>query len=257
MQLALLNNVKKHYGDKLILDIKKLEILTGDRIGLVGANGAGKSTLLKIIAGILSPTNGENKMEDKEIKGPSWHRGVVFQNPTLYPWLNIRENVSFGLKMRKFPKKDIKDITTKYLDQVNLLEFENHKPYELSGGMRQRASLARVLVNDPRVILMDEPLGALDALTRENMQSLIRNLWWKTNKTIFLITHDVDEALSLGTRILVMSQRPGEIIKEYKTNFTYKIEGDNEDRQKYTKEYLNIREDILSLINNQGNKYKI
>ncbi|KMT21817.1 ABC transporter ATP-binding protein [Clostridium cylindrosporum] len=250
----------KYEGEKGVvtaLENVNLNIENGEFICVLGPSGCGKSTLLKIIAGLLAPSSGEAKMDQGIIKGPDYNRGVVFQNPTLYPWLNIRDNVGFGLKMRKFPKEDIARRTKQYLELVNLSEFEKHKPYELSGGMKQRASLAKVLVNNPRVILMDEPLGALDALTRQNMQSLIRSLWWKTNKTVFLITHDVDEALSLGTRVIVMSSRPGRIVKEFKTDFTYNITGDNGDRCRYSDHYLKIREEILNLINDQGDKYVI
>lgn len=244
-------------GTVTALENINLNISKGEFICVLGPSGCGKSTLLKILAGFLKPTSGEARMDDEIIKGADWHRGVVFQNPTLYPWLNIRDNVSFGLKMRKFPKDEIKTLTDKYLDEVGLTEFDKHKPYELSGGMKQRASLARVLVNNPRMILMDEPFGALDALTRQNMQTLIRTLWWKTQNTVFLITHDVDEALALGTRIIVMSSRPGKIVKEFNTEFTYSMSAENSDNTRYTSEYMKIREDILEIINYQPYKFVI
>jgi taurine transport system ATP-binding protein len=244
-------------GTVTALENININISKGEFICVLGPSGCGKSTLLKILAGFLKPTSGEARMDDEIIKGADWHRGVVFQNPTLYPWLNIRDNVSFGLKMRKFPKDEIKTLTDKYLEEVGLTEFDKHKPYELSGGMKQRASLARVLVNNSRMILMDEPFGALDALTRQNMQTLIRTLWWKTHNTIFLITHDVDEALSLGTRIIVMSSRPGKIVKEFNTEFTYSMSAENSDNTRYTSEYMKIREDILEIINYQPYKFVI
>lgn len=244
-------------GTVTALENINLNISKGEFICVLGPSGCGKSTLLKIIAGFLKPTSGEAKMDDEIINGADWHRGVVFQNPTLYPWLNIRDNVSFGLKMRKLPKDDIKILTDKYLDEVGLTEFDKNKPYELSGGMKQRASLARVLVNNPRMILMDEPFGALDALTRQNMQALIRTLWWKTRNTVFLITHDVDEALTLGTRIIVMSSRPGKIVKEFNTEFTYHISTENSDSTRYTNEYIKVREEILDIINYQPDRFVI
>ncbi|AVP55172.1 taurine transport ATP-binding protein tauB [Clostridium tetani] len=239
-------------GDVSALQNINLDINEGEFICVLGPSGCGKSTLLKIIAGFLKPSDGTAAMDGQIINEPNWHRGVVFQSPTLYPWLNIHNNVAFGLKMRKFPKNDIEELTNKYLDLVGLNDFKNLKPYELSGGMKQRASLARVLVNKPRMILMDEPFGALDALTRENMQTLIRTIWTKTKNTVFLITHDVDEALSLATRIIVLSKRPGKILKEFNTEFTYEISGTNNENVRYSAKYMEIREEILNIINSQN-----
>ncbi|KKH69380.1 ABC transporter ATP-binding protein, partial [Methanosarcina mazei] len=165
-------------------------------------SGCGKSTLLKIIAGYLKPTVGLCLMHGEPITGPDWHRGVVFQSPTLYPWMNVRKNVEYGPRMRGLPPKDIKCIGSHFLEQVDLIDYSDKATFELSGGMKQRVSLARALANEPEVILMDEPFGALDALTRVNMQTLIRNIWQNNNSTIFMITHDIDEALSLGTRVI-------------------------------------------------------
>ncbi|QBD84954.1 ABC transporter ATP-binding protein [Clostridium tetani] len=239
-------------GDVSALQNINLDINEGEFICVLGPSGCGKSTLLKIIAGFLKPSDGTAAMDGQIINEPNWHRGVVFQSPTLYPWLNIHDNVAFGLKMRKFPKNDIEELTNKYLTLVGLDSFKNLKPYELSGGMKQRASLARVLVNKPRMILMDEPFGALDALTRENMQTLIRTIWTKTKNTVFLITHDVDEALSLATRIIVLSKRPGKILKEFNTEFTYEISGTNNENVRYSAKYMEIREEILNIINSQN-----
>ena len=211
-------------GEVLALEDINLDIREGEFICVLGPSGCGKSTLLKIIAGFHKPSDGEAKMDNKIINGADYERGVVFQAPPLYPWLNIYDNVAFGLKMRKVDKAKLDELVKKYLEVVGLKEFGKQKPYELSGGMKQRASLARVLVNQPRMILMDEPFGALDAFTRQNMQSLIRDIWMKNNSTIFLITHDVDEALALGTRVLVMSSRPGKILKEFNVDFTYEIQ---------------------------------
>ena len=184
-------------------------------------------------------------------------RGVVFQQPSLYPWLNVEDNVKFGLKMMKIPKEEGNKIALHFLEKVGLMEFRKHKTYELSGGMRQRISIARVLANSPLVMLMDEPFGALDALTREQMQTLIRNIWWETKKTILFITHDVDEALSLGSRVIVMSPGPGRIIKEFKTNFTKKITSDNGNDVRFKSQYKELREQILDLINNVHSEYRV
>lgn len=239
------------HGKVLALKDASLDIKKGEFICVLGPSGCGKSTLLNIIAGFLTPTSGTAEMEGKEITGPDWIRGVVFQQPPLYPWMTIYENVAYGPKKRGLPKNEIKVNVSSYLELVGLKDFAKQKPYELSGGMRQRASLARVLVNNPGMILMDEPLGALDALTRTNMQSLIRSIWSKTGNTIFFITHDVDEALSLATRIIVMSSRPGRIAKEFNTDFTYDISGPNHEAVRYSSEYVMLREEILNIINQQ------
>ncbi|MDR1148610.1 MAG: ABC transporter ATP-binding protein [Spirochaetaceae bacterium] len=240
-----------------VLSDINFEIQQGEFICLLGPSGCGKTTLLNIIAGFIKPSAGRAMVDGLIIRGPDWNRGFVFQSPTLYPWLNVRENVEFGLKMRKFSRKEREALSDKYLEQVGLRDFKYHKSYELSGGMRQRACLARVLVNDPRIILMDEPFGALDALTRENMHQLTRIIWSANHGTFFLITHDVDEALSLATRVMVMSPRPGRIVREFKTEFTYHISGDGTDKTRFSKEYISIREQILWIIHNQNGNYII
>ena len=246
-------------GSKKITALEdiNLDIEEGEFVCLLGPSGCGKSTLLKIIAGFISPTEGEITVNGDVIRGADWNRGVVFQQPALYPWLNVEDNVKFGLKMRKIPKEEGNKIAQQYIEKVGLLEFKKHKPYELSGGMKQRISIARVLVNNPLILLMDEPFGALDALTRDQMQNLIRNIWWETKKTILFITHDVDEALSLGSRVLVMSSRPGKIIKEFRTDFTKGITNDNSNQIRFTAEYKNLREQVLDLINHVHTDYSI
>jgi taurine transport system ATP-binding protein len=240
-----------------VLSKINFEIANGEFICLLGPSGCGKSTLLNIIAGFIKPTGGQARVDDELITGPDWNRGVVFQSPTLYPWLNVQKNVEFGPKMRGFDKKERAALSDKYLDQVGLKDFKLHKPYELSGGMRQRACLARVLVNNPKIVLMDEPFGALDALTRENMHLLTRIIWSANRTTFFLITHDVDEALGLATRIMVMSPRPGRIVREFHTEFTYHITGSDTDRTRFSKPYIDLREQILSIIHNQTDDYVI
>lgn len=234
-----------------------LKLHEGEFVCLLGPSGCGKSTLLKILAGFVFPSQGAATIDGQVITGSDWHRGVVFQQPPLYPWLNVAENVDFGLKMRKIPENERREIVATYLKKIGLLEFSKHKIYELSGGMKQRVAIARVLVNNPRVLLMDEPFGALDALTREQMQNLLRNIWWESKKTILFITHDVDEALALGTRVLVMSKRPGQIVKEFRTSFTNSITGENSNRTRYTGEFMKIREEILDLINQQDFSFSI
>lgn len=233
--------------DYTALTSSSFDINEGDFICLLGPSGCGKSTLLNTLAGLLEPTTGTITMQGEEVKGISWKRAVVFQTPTLYPWLTTYENVAFGPKMRGVDAKETAALVDKYLEHVGLTNFKDSKPYELSGGMRQRAALARVLVNDPQMILMDEPFGALDALTRENMQKLVRDIWRKTNKTMFLITHDVDEALTLGNRVMIMSARPGKIIKEYNLDFSTRLEEGDED-VRYAEDYLKTRKEILKQI---------
>lgn len=260
-QVILLNNLGLTYTSESsqvhALEDINLEIKEGEFVCLLGPSGCGKSTLLKIIAGFITPTTGDAYINDDKIKGADWHRGVVFQQPALYPWLTVEENVKFGLKMRGIPKKEQKQIAEYYLEKVGLLEFRKQKPYELSGGMKQRVSIARVLVNNPDVLLMDEPFGALDALTRDQMQNLVRNIWWETHKSILFITHDVDEALSLGTRVVIMSPRPGRIIKEFKTSFTNSITADNADEVRFSTEFKKIREEVLDMINHIRTEYYI
>ncbi|MFO7887885.1 MAG: ABC transporter ATP-binding protein [Eubacteriales bacterium] len=250
-----INDLKIAYGKGkdsiLAIDNVDLKINRGEFLCILGPSGCGKSTLLKAIAGYIQPTEGTCLMDDKPIVGPDWHRGVVFQSPTLYPWMSINDNVEFGPKMRGLPPKKIGEIREHFLEQVKLTGFGEKATFELSGGMKQRVALARVLANYPQVILMDEPLGALDALTRANMQTLIRDIWEENNSTILFITHDIDEALSLGTRIAVMSKRPGKILKQFEVNFTDKIFEEKSKDIIYTEEYINIKKEILKLINSQ------
>ncbi|EOD01226.1 ABC transporter ATP-binding protein [Caldisalinibacter kiritimatiensis] len=250
-----IQNLKFEYGTNvnkiLALDNINLQLRKGEFLCVLGPSGCGKSTLLKLIAGYMKPTSGVCLMEGKPITGPDWNRGVVFQSPTLYPWMNVRENVEFGPKMRGVSSKEIEQITTHFLEQVKLNGFGDKATFELSGGMKQRVALARVLANYPEMILMDEPFGALDALTRGNMQTLIRDIWKENNSTIFLITHDIDEALSLGTRVVVMSKRPGKILKEFNINFTNEIFNNKTKHVMYNQEYFDIKNEILDIINNQ------
>ncbi|WP_146547682.1 ABC transporter ATP-binding protein [Rummeliibacillus suwonensis] len=234
--------------DVLALQNIDLNIKEGEFVCILGPSGCGKSTLLKILAGFITPTEGSAKIDGSEINSIDWNRGVVFQQAALYPWLTVEQNVNFGLKMRK--KKDATTVRY-FLDKVGLSQFSHNKPYELSGGMKQRVAIARVLVNNPRVLLMDEPFSALDALTREQMQNLLRDIWRETKKTIIFITHDVDEALLLATRIIVMSRRPGRIAKEIDVAFTNHITTED-NSVRFTKEFQEVRERILQIINNQS-----
>ncbi len=254
-----LENVSLTYegSDKPSLVNINLKIYEGEFICVLGPSGCGKSTLLSILAGFYQPLEGNARFDGTPIHGADNQRGVVFQQPPLYPWLTVAQNVAFGLKMRGVSSGERKRMSDKALEEVGLSDFADSRPYELSGGMKQRAAIARALVNKPRMLLMDEPFGALDALTRAQMQNLLRNLWADTGSTIFFITHDVDEALLLGTRVLVLSSCPGHILKELPVTFTYQITGENSDRTRFTDDFAALRGEILDLIEGKKETYSI
>ena len=191
-----------------------VRIRPGEFIVLLGPSGCGKSTLLGALAGHLRPSSGRLLLDGHSIDGPDPRRGLVFQHHTLFPWLSVQDNVAYGLKMRGVGKAQRRQQARVLLEQIGLKGFEERYPKTLSGGMQQRVEIARVLINQPRVLLMDEPFGALDALTRLKMQEMLLNLWQRLRTTIVFVTHDIDEALFMADRILVMSQRPGRIIDE-------------------------------------------
>jgi len=225
-----------------------LDLKAGELVSILGPSGCGKTTLLNIVAGFLAPTDGQILLHGVPISGPSSERVMVFQQGALFEWMSVRENVAFGPNMKKMPKAETKEIVEHLLDTVGLQDFKEKAIYELSGGMQQRVALARCLANDPDVILMDEPLGALDALTREKMQGLVLKLWKETGKTIILITHSVEEALLLGERLIVMAPRPGRIHKQY--NLPFAEMGVNADLREVKKhpDFGKTREEILSMI---------
>lgn len=225
------------------LDLKK-----GELMSVLGPSGCGKTTLLNILAGFLAPTSGRIVMNGHDVKGPGPERGMVFQQGALFEWMNVRENVGFGPRMKGVRPIDRRKIVNHLLDTVGLKDFKEKAVYELSGGMQQRVALARCLANDPDVILMDEPLGALDALTREKMQGLVLKLWKETGKTVILITHSVEEALLLGERLVVMAPRPGRVHREYRLPFADR--GVNADLREVKKSegFAETRDEILSMI---------
>jgi ABC-type nitrate/sulfonate/bicarbonate transport system ATPase subunit len=208
-------------GDVVALAGIDLEIDAGAFVTVVGPSGCGKTTLLQAIAGFITPTHGAISVGGRRIEGPGSDRGVVFQHPTsLYPWWSVRKNVELGLRVRRIPRAERRARALAELEHVGLADFAERNVDELSGGMQQRCQIARVLANDPDVMLMDEPFGALDALTREQLQDQIRNLWRETRRTVVLITHSVDEAVLLGTRVIVMSPRPGEVVLDLPVPFS-------------------------------------
>ena len=225
-----------------------LNIKEGELISVLGPSGCGKTTLLNISAGFLAQTGGKISLNGELVTGPSPERGMVFQKGALFEWMSVRKNVSFGPELKGMPKKEMNEIVDHLLDVVGLQDFKEKAIYELSGGMQQRVALARCLANEPDVILMDEPLGALDALTREKMQGLVLKLWKETGKTIILITHSVEEALLLGERLIVMAPRPGRIHKEYNLPFAEMGVGADLREVKKHEQFGKTRDEILSMI---------
>lgn len=206
---------QKHKGDRqLVLDRINLNIYSGEFTCIVGASGCGKSTLLNIVAGLLPHSSGKIAIDGTELLGPGADRGMVFQNYTLFPWLSVANNIGFGLDLKNISKARRKEIISYYLEIIGLTQFADAYPKQLSGGMKQRVAIARALANEPEVLLLDEPFGALDAQTKEQMQEFLLDLWHKTKVTILMITHDVEEAIFLAQKIYVMSAHPGRIKEE-------------------------------------------
>jgi ABC-type nitrate/sulfonate/bicarbonate transport system ATPase subunit len=198
----------------LALERIDLDVGPGEFVCVIGASGCGKSTLLQALAGFVRPTEGVVEVDGSAVSGPDPSRGVVFQQASLFPWLSVRDNVAYGPRMRGVSRSQWAPVVDDMLGTVGLSDFAGRAPYELSGGMQQRAAIARVLVNDPAVVVMDEPFGALDALTRDNLQEELLSIWRSTGRTILFVTHSVEEAVYLGTRVVVMSPRPGRIVDD-------------------------------------------
>ncbi len=211
MNILRIRGVERRFDTTLALQATDLDVAENDFITILGPSGCGKSTLLRIVAGLDSPTAGEVLLDGRHVGGPGADRGMVFQSYTLFPWLNVLDNVCFGLRERGMKRERQVDVATGFIDKVGLKGFERHYPKQLSGGMQQRTALARALANDPRMLLMDEPFGALDHQTRELMQELLLGIWEEQKKTVLFVTHDIDEAVFMGSRVVVMSARPGRI----------------------------------------------
>lgn len=211
----IIDNVSKVFSDKgqqvTALQNTSFTVSQNEFITILGPSGCGKSTILKIIAGLEEPSSGKVLLDGREIKGPGSDRGMVFQSYTLFPWLTVQQNIEFGLDVAGKTKAERQDIACHYLEKIGLTGFEKAYPSNLSGGMKQRVAIARALANDPQVLLMDEPFGALDAQTRTVMQELLLTVWEESHKTILFVTHDVDEAIFMGDTIYVMTARPGKI----------------------------------------------
>lgn len=217
------NQGKLDKNDYILSDIN-LEIQEGEFHVLLGPSGCGKSTLLNIIAGFIKQTSGEFIVDGVEVHKPSKERGVVFQNAdsAIFPWLTVRQNVNYGLRINKVKRSERKEIIDKHIKLVGLEDHENKLPHELSGGMKQRLQIARALANDSKILIMDEPFGALDAHTRRIMQSELTKLWQQTGKTILFVTHDIQEAILLSQNISIMSKAPNaQIYKRHNVEFPY------------------------------------
>lgn len=213
MQTIHVDNVSKSFGSLNVLEEVDITIRQGEFVAIVGPSGCGKSTVLRMIAGLEYPSDGKVTASEQAIVKPDPSRMLIFQEHALYPWRTVEYNVGFGLELAGISKKERSSRVATMLEKVGLGGFQKYYPHQLSGGMRQRASIARALVMDPEVLLLDEPFGALDAITKISMQNELLRLWEGTGKTVLLITHDIDEAIYLADTIYVMSPRPGRIVE--------------------------------------------
>ena len=226
------------------LEAINLHVDTGEFVCVVGASGSGKSTLLRLVAGLETPTSGEILVDGIRVTGPGADRGMVFQNYTLYPWMNVAQNVGFGLKLRGISARERQQQVAYYLDVVGLTKFAQSLPKELSGGMKQRVAIARALASRPKILLMDEPFGALDVQTKETMQEFMLDLWRRTQTSILMITHDVEEAAFLAQRIYVLTAHPGRVQREMNLNWPI----DRTYTFKRNSDFQDCREEIMSLL---------
>lgn len=238
-----LENVSKSFSRKekevtFALSPVNLTVEEGEFISIVGPSGCGKSTLLRLVAGLLTPTSGKLSLDGEEIMGTDAKRGMAFQKPTLFPWLTVEENIAFGPKVRKENKKEEIE---RMLALTHLSDFRSAYPHELSGGMAQRVALVRTMINEPEVFLLDEPLGALDAFTRMKMQDELLLLWKEKKNMMLMVTHDVDEAIYMGTRVLVMAKAGGCVLRDIPIDLAYK-------RKRLDPKFLSYREEIMRLL---------
>lgn len=234
-------------GDITAMKDCNLQILENEFVSIVGPSGCGKSTLLRMLAGLDFPTGGAIVIDDRSVTGPGKDRGMVFQTYTLFPWKTVEKNIRFGLQLNKVPKEEQNRVTEKYLGLIGLTEFRNSYPKELSGGMKQRVAIARSLANNPEVLLMDEPFGALDPQTKASMQLMLRHIWQEEKPTIAFVTHDIEEAVFLSTKIYVMSARPGTVKEVVDVFLPY----DRTLELKDTSEFIKIRRYVANLLDKQ------
>ncbi len=248
----IIDNVSKIFSDKgqqvTALQNTSFTVSQNEFITILGPSGCGKSTILKIIAGLEEPSSGKVLLDGREIKGPGSDRGMVFQSYTLFPWLTVQENIEFGLDVAGKSKAEWQDTACHYLEKIGLTGFEKAYPSNLSGGMKQRVAIARALANDPQVLLMDEPFGALDAQTRTVMQELLLTVWEESHKTILFVTHDVDEAIFMGDTIYVMTARPGKI----KARLEVPLLRSRTYDMKLTDSFVDLKKQALELIREES-----
>ncbi|WP_373845389.1 ABC transporter ATP-binding protein [Clostridium sp.] len=247
-----IENVNKVYETKkskvLAIEDVNIRVNKGDFVSIIGPSGCGKSTLLRMVAGLDTPTSGRITMNDKEVTGPGAERGMVFQSYTLFPWMTVRENIRFGLKIKKLSKDKSNKIVDKYLELIELTKFGDRLPKELSGGMKQRVAIARALANNPEVILMDEPFGALDPQTKVKMQELLLKIWRVEGSTVIFITHDIEESIFLSEKVYLMSPHPGKIQNKLEIDFPKNRTADIRDTEKF----ISIKRKVLSLFKDDG-----
>jgi len=249
-----IHNVSKTYqsdGNEVVaIDEIDLKIKNKEFATILGPSGCGKSTLLRIVAGLIRPTRGVVRLDGKVISGPGQDRGMVFQSYTLFPWLTVKENIRFGLEISGLPKTKQVEIAQEFVEKVGLKGFEQTYPKGLSGGMKQRVAIARALANNPAILLLDEPFGALDAQTRALMQELLTQVWEELHKTILFVTHDVEEAIFLSDRVFVMTARPGKV----KAEIHIPLERPRNYEMKATESFLNLKKQALALIREEAIK---
>lgn len=246
-----LDNVSKSFAkienDEVTHALNEVDLTlhSGEFVSLVGPSGCGKSTILRLIAGLIVPTTGTVSVDGKPVTKPSPERGMVFQKPTLFPWLTVEKNIAFSLRMQGKLKGN-EDRVHRMLDVIGLDAFKDDYPDQLSGGMAQRVALVRSLINEPDILLLDEPLGALDAFTRMNMQDEILKIWYEKKQLAIMVTHDVDEAIYMGTRVLVMDANPGRIVEDIHIDQTYP-------RDRSSASFVEYRNRILNRLHFGGN----
>lgn len=235
-----------HGKTEMVLKDINLQVKEGEFVSLLGPSGCGKSTLLSIVAGLFQPSEGSVYLDEKKITKPGKDRGMVFQQAALFPWLSVEENVMFPLR-KEMKKKEARDIAHKYLKLVHLSPYTKHFPHEISGGMQQRVAIARALAMNPRVLLMDEPFGALDEQTRLRLHDELETIWMETKKTILFVTHSIQEAVKLSDRVIVMGTHPGSILKNMQINI-------ERPREKHIRDTIHYEQTIMGLLKTEIDK---
>jgi len=243
-----LDAVCKRFGSgnhgPLVLDRISLAMHTGQFLALLGSSGSGKSTLMRLVAGLEQPSSGSISLDGQPVRGPGSDRGMVFQKYSLYPWLTAAQNVAFGMELQGLERSEIRERTGFYLEVVGLAEAARRLPRELSGGMQQRVAIARALAADPRLLLLDEPFGALDLQIRESMQEFLHGLWRRTGLSVLLITHDIDEALLLAQQVHILAPRPGRIVE----SLTVELNKDSLRDLRLTPDFQNLRHQVADTL---------